>query len=444
MSTSRILVFFGLWLVVSLVCNDKTNYGAIGIGINIGPDRILYGVLLFELLRQYQQSGRSVRWLVEEKLMVLFFFILLVSCFAFGSAFAPHNLSKLFNFSIVPATLFMMSRRLIYDRRSMTVLSVFFLIIGAYLGFTGVCEHYHLDAFVFPKVILDPAYGIHFGRVRGPFGGAAAMGGALVVIGLWILWFHTAFRKRWVTWLVFLPMLASTYWTNTRGVWLQAATSIGILAIFRNPLRKPIRVLILLLVVVYFSGVASKFSAYQTTLFGQRHEQVDDRINIFHASWLMFLDRPILGFGYGNYLKYCEDYFVEIPGVELRGQGEGEHNTFLGLMCETGIVGTIPYCLVYFMFFRTCYRRFRNQEPGDEMGKSVALLQFSILAGNLVGMQVSDFGFYNYLNNLTFWSLGMVYASFAPAVEGLPESATVGHSMRDGIDPSDAYAGSTA
>jgi hypothetical protein len=78
------------------------------------------------------------------------------------------------------------------------------------------------------------------------------------------------------------------------------------------------------------------------------------------------------------------------------------------------------------------------------MGKSVGLMQFSILAGNLVGMQVSDFGFYNYLNNLTFWSLGMVYASFAPAVEDLPESATVGHGMRDGIDPSDAYAGSAA
>jgi len=413
-STSRILVFFGLWLVVSLVCNDKTNYGAIGIGINIGPDRILYGVLLFEFLRQYQQSGRSVRWLVEEKLMVLFFFILLVSCFAFGSAFAPHNryLSKLFNFSIVPATLFMMSRRLIYDRRSMTVLSVFFLIIGAYLGFTGVCEHYHLDAFVFPKVILDPAYGIHFDRVRGPFGQAAVMGGALLVIGLWILWFHTAFRKRWVTWLVFLPMLASTYWTNTRGVWLQAATSIGILAIFRNPLRKPIRVLILLLVVVYFSGVASKFSAYQTTLFGQRHEQVDDRINIFHASWRMFLERPVFGFGYGNFLKYCGDYFEQLPGVELRGQGEGEHNTILGLMCETGIVGTIPYCLIYFMFFRTCYRRFRSTEAGDEMGKGVALMQFSILAGNLVGMQVSDFGFYNYLNSLAFWTTAIVYAEF--------------------------------
>ena len=165
----------------------------------------------------------------------------------------------------------------------MNVLSVFFLIIGAYLGFTGVCEHYHWDAFVFPKVILDPAYGIHFDRVRGPFGNAAVMGGALVVVGLWILWFHTAHRKRWVTWLAFLTMLASTYWTNTRGVWLQAAMSLGILAIFRNSLRKPIRVVILLLIVVYFSGVASHFSAYQTTLFGQRHEQVDDRINIFHG-----------------------------------------------------------------------------------------------------------------------------------------------------------------
>ena len=81
-------------------------------------------------------------------------------------------------------------------------------------------------------------------------------------------------------------------------------------------------------------------------------------------------------------------------------------------MCETGIVGTIPYCLIYFMFFRTCYRRFRSTEAGDEMGKSVALLQFSILAGNLVGMQVSDFGFYSYLNSLAFWTTAIVYAEF--------------------------------
>ena len=46
------------------------------------------------------------------------------------------------------------------------------------------------------------------------------------------------------------------------------------------------------------------------------------------------------------------------------------------------------------------------------MGKSVALMQFSILAGNLVGMQVSDFGFYNYLNSLAFWTTAIVYAEF--------------------------------
>src|SRR5439155_24046792 len=189
--------------------------------------------------------------------------ILLLSCFLFGAAFAPRNryLSKLFGFSFVPATLFIMSLRLIYDLGSLRVLWKALLTVGFYLGFTGVCEHYNLNGLVFPKYILDPTMGIHFDRVRGPFVQAAVMGGALVAIGLWILWFHTAFRKRWVTWLAFLPMLASTYWTNTRGVWLQAATTIGILAIFRNPLRKPIRVLILLLIVVYFSGVASKFSA---------------------------------------------------------------------------------------------------------------------------------------------------------------------------------------
>jgi O-antigen ligase len=413
-NASRIIVVFGLWLIVSLICNDKTDYGVIRVGINIGPDRILYGILLVEFLRQYRQFGRSVRWLAEEKLMMVFFFILLVSCFVYGAAFARNNryLSKLFNFSIVPATLFMMSRRLTYDRRSLRIFGVFCLIIGLYLGFTGVGEHYQLDALVFPRCILDPDFGIHFGRVRGPFGNAAVMGGALIVVGLWILWGHTNLRKSRLTWVALLPMLASIYWTNTRGVWLQLAASMGILSLARNPLRRPIRVSILLVAVIFFSGLASKFSAYQRTLFEKRPEQVDDRINIYHASWRMFLERPVFGFGYGNFLKYCENYFEELPGVELRGQHEGQHNTILGLMCETGIVGTIPYCLVYLMFFRTCYRRFQNAEAGDELGKSIALMQLSILAGNVVAMQFSDFGFYNYLNNLTFWSTAMVYAKF--------------------------------
>jgi O-antigen ligase len=436
MNSRRVITLFGSFLIISLFCNDKTNYGAIHAGINIRLDRIAYAFLLFAFLGQPREAGRGEGWLLEEKLMVMFFFVLLMSCFVGGGAFVAYNryLAELFGFSFVPATLFMVSRRLTYDTGSLRILWIVFVTIGLYLGFTGSCEHCQLRALVFPKYILDSSVGLHVDRVRGPFVQSAVMGVVLIIIGLWLLWYHFNVRRTWLTWVAFFPMLASIYWTNTRGAWVQLAGSLLPLTFFRNPLRKPIWLMLLGILITYFSGIASKFSAYQSNLFQQRSAQVDDRINIYHASWRMFLERPLLGFGYGNFAKYSDDYFEELPGVELRGQGEGQHNTILGLMCETGIVGAVPYCLVYFMLLRTCYRRFQDTEGNEPIGGTFALMQFSILTGNVVGMQFSDFGFYVFINNLTFWLSGMVYAKLetvaSESVEQNPEPP-VGAEIRE-------------
>jgi O-antigen ligase len=401
---------------VNLFFNGITNQGAISIGINIRPDRIIYAILLIEFIRQYQSEER-VSLILEEKLMLLLFVILLLSSIVGGSIWSTQNkyYTRLFGISIVPATFFMVSRRIVHDNRSLKAMWICFFIGGLYLGLTGMCEHYRMDSLIFPKYILDPSVGIHFGRVRGPFVQSAVMGGVMGTLGLLVLWSHFNVRKTWLTWVVFFPMLASIYWTNTRGVWLQIAASMAVLGLFRNPLQRPIWALGLVIVAVYFSGIASKFSAYQTTLFKQRHEQIDDRLNIYHASWRMFAERPLFGFGYANFLEYCEDYFEELDGVELRGQREGQHNTLLGLMSETGAVGTIPFLLIYCLFFKACYQRFRSFESSDSRGKSFALMQLAILAGNAVSMQFSDFNCYTYFNNLTFWLTGIVYARLADA-----------------------------
>jgi O-antigen ligase len=410
-----------------MICNETSRYGMINVGVNVGPDRILLVLLFLLFWVKYAASGKRVGWIREEKIMIVFFFILLISCIVGGAISAPKNryISKLIGFSLIPGLLFMISRRLDYDDRSLRALRNSFFVIAAYLAFTALMEHRHIHALVFPKYILDPGLGIHFGRVRGPFVQAAVMGAAMMVIALWILWYHFNVQKSFLTWVLFFPLLAGCYWTDTRGVWLQVAVSLAVLAILRNPLRKPVRVLFLIAVLVFFSGIASKFSPYQKTLFNKRQEQVDDRLNIFHASWQMFLAKPVFGFGYGNFLKDSDDYFVQMKGVQLRGMGEGQHNTLLGLLCETGIVGTIPFCLIYYLFFKKLWRRYKEAgEAGDELNRSLALAMLAILAGIMVSAQVSDFGFYTYINNLAFWLTGMVYSSLpVPAEAPAPETA---------------------
>src|SRR6267154_4356623 len=136
---TRISALVGVWLIVSLFCNDTTNYGTIHFGINIRLDRIAYAAIIIQFLSNYRLSGRKVRWILEEKLMVAFFLILLVSCFLGGGAYAKYNryLGKLFSFSFVPATIFMIARRLDFDPSSQRVLWKMLLIISSYLGITG-------------------------------------------------------------------------------------------------------------------------------------------------------------------------------------------------------------------------------------------------------------------------------------------------------------------
>ena len=343
--------------------------------------------------------------------MVIFFLVLFFSLIIGGATAAHSNryISKLFSFSFVPASLFMMARRLDIDADCIKILWRFCVVLGLYLGFTGLCEHYGVDSLVFPKYILDNSVGIHFGRVRGPFVQAVVMGGALVMVGLFIVWYHYNFSKSFVTWIVLFPVLASTYFTETRAVWLQLGVSIGILGLFRNRLRKPVIAMVLLIVLIFFSGMASNFSAYRVSLFKKRDAQIDDRINIYYASWRMFVARPIAGFGYGSYESKSDDYFVQLDGVELRGQGEGQHHTILGLMCETGLLGTVPYVMILLLFLRKSYFRYLETKRLASYHASLALITLSMVAGCIVSMQFSDFGFYNFLNNVMFWFCGISY-----------------------------------
>ena len=411
-TTKRFCTFFGIWLVVSLISNDTTNWGAIPIGINVRVDRIAYLFLVATFLYRDRRLIPSCRLIPVEWLMLLFFAILLISSAVYGTAFVPSNryISKLVSFSLVPCSIFMIARRLTFDAPSLRTLWFTLVLIGAYLGFTGLCEHYRYDSLVFPSYIMDFTLGIHQERTRGPFLQAVVMGGALTLCIIWLLWYHFCIKRQFITWIVVPLALGSCYYTNTRAVWLQVAAVVAVFAYLKSPLRKFALIAVTSGVLLFFSGVASKFSAYETTLFSRRNEQIDDRLNIYHASWLMFLEKPLFGFGYGSFEIESFRYFVEMPGVELRGAGEGQHHTILGIMCENGAVGTATFFSIYVCFFAACVRRYRSGLKNSNGDYSLSVAALAILAGNFVSMQFSDFGFYTFLNNLSYWCMGMVYA----------------------------------
>jgi len=433
MNTRRIVFWFGVWLVLSMFCNDMTNYGNLRLGINVRLDRIALFVFLLYFLREYLRQPRRIPVNRVEAHMIVFFLISFASCVVFGAISAERHryISQLINFAVIPALLFFIARRLAFDRDAFLFLMRFFKVIGLYLGITGILEHYWIEWLIFPKYILDPNVGLHFGRSRGPFGNSVVMGGVLCLIFFWVLWEQIHAKRSPLNIVVLVVTLASMYFTDTRSVWLLFAASVAVLAILTKQLRKPCLAVVVILMLVYVSGVASKFSIYQPTLFSRRQGPVDDRKNIIHASFLMFLDRPIIGFGYGNFLKYSPPYFKEMQGVALRGEGEGQHNTILGLLSELGLVGAIPYCCIYYFFLKVSYQKCRGTLRANRVEREIAGTQLALLVGLLVYMQCSDIRFFYMINNITYWMAGVV--CFTPKfVKRKPELAAdqMGFQMR--------------
>ena len=113
--------------------------------------------------------------------------------------------------------------------------------LGAYLGLTTLFEMVHLNALVFPRYILNPNYGIHFGRGRGPFVDAVANGFACficaaacgVAVATW-----SGIRPRIFAGLIGFLCLVGTFLSLERSVWIGAAAAIVITVMTIRQLRR--------------------------------------------------------------------------------------------------------------------------------------------------------------------------------------------------------------
>jgi len=166
----------------------------------------------------------------------------------------------------------------------------------------------------------------------------------------------------------------------------------------------------LCLLLIYFSGIFSKFSYESSTLFTRRTSTVDDRLNIMAVTLRMFSDKPILGFGYGNYEKYNDKYFVKMKDIELRGEGEGNHNTILGLLAEIGIVGTFPYIMIFYFFIQTAVRFINKSRKKSDFKSNFGSMYLSILIGYIAGSQFYDVRFFNMMNSMVFCLSGVLFS----------------------------------
>lgn len=265
---------------------------------------------------------------------------------------------------VLPALLYAIVRRAPFSHRHWTALLGCFVAFGAYLAITAMMEVAGQWALVFPRYISDPNLGIHFGRARGPGLNAASLGLYLTACGCcaWILLDEV--RRHWqqLALLLIIPLLSlGVFATYTRSTWLGLAASSFVIAAFQIPRRWRLP----LLATAGFAGLLAVGISW-SQLIGLEREgtaaeaehSVDQRESFAYVSWQIFKEHPMLGVGFGRFydrkLPYLSDRSQPIELESIRPLHH--HNTLLGLLTETGLVGMAAFVALLAGWARHAWR----------------------------------------------------------------------------------------
>lgn len=390
------------WFFLLVWFNDVGNLFSIRLLVSLRPDRLFLPIVFVMYALRRRNNPARIRTHPVEWCMLSLLVWGFLSLLIFGGIHHPENrhLSTLISLVGLPLFIFWCTRRSGFSRNEIGVIFGALVAMAGYLALTALFEHYEIRPLVFPRYILDPSIGIHSDRARGPFGNAAVMGGVLAVLFLTTLFYANNVRRAWPLGLLLGAIGIGIYFTYTRSAWASFAVSCLTLAVFQKRLRRQVLVASLAAALILVSGVASKFSIGEGTLFSKRQSTVEDRANIMRASLAMIKERPFLGFGYGSFQASNYKYF---DNAGLISAEEGNHNAFSGLMVELGLLGLLPYLATWLFLLRDSWRLARDSRMSNPFSADVGALAFAVLAGYIAGAQFFDPRFFAFLNCLVFF-----------------------------------------
>ncbi|HUY33055.1 MAG TPA: O-antigen ligase family protein [Pirellulales bacterium] len=300
-------------------------------------------------------------------------------------------------------------------------------IFGVYLALTALAETEQAWSLVFPRYIASPSEVHFFGRGRGPFLNPVANGLVMTVClaGLLMGWPRLG---RWGQ-LAILPVslifALGIYATLTRCVWIGGVAALVIVVGLPMPRawRAPLIVGSLLVVTAFGLTQWERMLAFkrdQALSEADTAESVRLRPILAAVAWNMFRDRPLAGCGFGHYrdefVNYLADRSFDLPLEKARRYVQ--HNTFLALLTETGLIGASVFTTLLVIWGRGAWRLWHAPAAPPAI-RQQGLLFLAFLAGYLPNAMFHDLSIIPMLNMLLFFLAG-VTESLRPWACGEP------------------------
>jgi len=248
-------------------------------------------------------------------------------------------------------------------------------------------------------------------RTTGTFGGPGPFSITIVLYALLLL--HLLLRERQTGLRRLIPIgivvagLVAVFMTLSRGSWLGAGIAfLGVGVLY------PMIVFRLAIAGALLGGLLSvgilqePFSSAQDRF--EDSDTVADRLVTNQAALLMIVQRPVVGFGYGNFERFDERYKARVGDIPLK-VGGSSHNTYLNFAAENGLLGFSLYFGVAVALLAMTVRTWKRLPRDGLFSRGLVLFLWLALIDQVIVSNFLEMIHGNTWGTLLWWfTLGLI------------------------------------
>lgn len=189
---------------------------------------------------------------------------------------------------------------------------------------------------------------------------------------------------RWRRWLTLLGgwglMVFALLFSLTRGVWVAYAAVLLLLGVIRGWRTLLGAAMGGVVLGLFLLGAGSGVRERAASAFDLRENL--GRSHIWQANLDMIKERPLLGWGYGNYKKFRDPYYQRYPEADTTAHA---HNNFLQIGVEGGLLGLGAFVYLFWVILREGWQAYRLLPAAAEPLRSIMLGGVLGIVGFLLG-----------------------------------------------------------
>jgi len=250
-------------------------------------------------------------------------------------------------------------------------------------------------------------------RTTGSLSHPNVYGTTMLFAGLLVL--HAGMRRKrpdrpWPLLWLFLTSLVFVFLTYSRASWLAGLVVVlGLFAIYPRLITNLAVIAILLSAAVVASGRIDEQVQMARHRFRseQSEESALSRLPVIAASLRMFQERPVVGWGYGTFDRYSNQFQGAVGGLVVPDKEHASHNLYLTILAEQGLLGFLGYMGAAFWWLGGTRRAWRATPIEGPVNRELLVCLWLVLAGHVV---VNNYSNMRVVFGLGLWwlTLGMI------------------------------------